>query len=450
MEPLKKVIIIVAIVIILLIIAILVILNLDTTNNPLLGQDDHGVDNAEASVDIEETITLVQDDNTFYSIEKNLQNYFLYLKVGNNQAIHEMTSLDYIQENSMTQDNIIENLPQVTDDNYEFKMKELYINDSYSHPIYYGYGELLQNNQKEQYYFIIYTDQVTTSVAIEPITEEQYIQLIQSNGQNEEKSIERTQYNQLAQTTVTTEDIVKKYFQDYIYNVVHDQAAAYNSLNEEYKQSKYATLAQYQQFIQGKQDQFISLDVYSIRQREDFSTDEEYTQYLANLQQKSLRQYSVTEYDEYTQYVGIDDYNNYYIFQETAPMQYKVILDTYTIDLPEFTQEYNNSTEEEKVLLNIQKVFEAINQQDYTYVYQKLDETFKANNFATLQEFTNYAQENFFEQNSVSAANPESQGNTYLYEITISDATGENTNTLTKTFVMQLQEGTDFVMSFSV
>ena len=91
MEPLKKVIIIVAIVIILLIIAILVILNLDTTNNPLLGQDDHGVDNAEASVDIEATITLVQDDNTFYSIEKNLQNYFLYLKVGNNQAIYAST-----------------------------------------------------------------------------------------------------------------------------------------------------------------------------------------------------------------------------------------------------------------------------------------------------------------------------------------------------------------------
>ena len=130
-------------------------------------------------------------------------------------------------------------------------------------------------------------------------------------------------------------------------------------------------------------------------------------------------------------------------------MQYAVILDTYTIDLPEFKEKYTNATAEQKVLLNIQKFFEAINNKDYKYAYHKLDNTFKANNFTGLEQFENYIKTNFFEQNKLAANEAEIQGDNYLYKITISDATSQDKNTVTKTFVMQLKEGTDFVMSFS-
>lgn len=50
-------------------------------------------------------------------------------------------------------------------------------------------------------------------------------------------------------------------------------------------------------------------------------------------------------------------------------MNFTVILDTYTIDLPEFTEKYTKASDEEKVLLNIQKGFTAINDKDYRYVY---------------------------------------------------------------------------------
>lgn len=447
MDSIKKLIIIISIIVIVLIIAILVILNLNSSE---LGQTDDVIDNAEESVDVEENNLLVQDNNTFYSIEKNLQNYYLYIKVQNKQAVYEMTSQIYIEEHSLTQENILEQFPQIVDDNYEFKLKELYLNDSNIYPIYYASGELLQNDQKEKYYFVIYVDQSTASLEIEPITEEQYIEKVQSEQQNEERKIERKQYNQLNQVTVTTEEIAKKYFQDYIYNAVHDVQMAYSSLNEEYQKAKYPTLQQYQQLLQTKQDELVSMDIYSIKQRDDFATEDEYIQYIANLQQKGLTQYSVTEYEDYTEYVGIDDYNNYYIFQVTSPMQYKIILDTYTIDLPIFTERYANSTEEEKVTLNIQRVFEAINQQDYSYVYNKLDETFKQNNFSTLESFENYAKENFFMQNQVTIGKLEKQNDIYMYEITIRNAIEENSSEITKTIVMQLKEGTDFVMSFSI
>lgn len=237
------------------------------------------------------------------------------------------------------------------------------------------------------------------------------------------EEIEKYDYNQYVTKVIGDQDMVNIYFNDYRYYLIYHTEEAYNLLNEEYREKKFGNLETFQAYVNQNMDQIFNSSVDS---------------------------FTVSNWDDGKQYVITDKDGKYYIFQESVVMDYSVILDTYTIDLPEFIEEYNNSTEEEKVLLNLQKVFEAINQQDYAYVYEKLDETFKANNFATLEEFTNYVQENFFSQNSVSASNPESQGNIYLYEITISDATGENTNTITKTFVMQLQEGTDFVMSFSV
>mgnify|MGYP000081844256 CR=1 FL=1 len=46
----------------------------------------------------------------------------------------------------------------------------------------------------------------------------------------------------------------------------------------------------------------------------------------------------------------------------------------------EFIEKYNSANEKTKVGLNIQKVFDAINNEDYEYVYNKLDNTFKQTN----------------------------------------------------------------------
>ena len=161
-----------------------------------------------------------------------------------------------------------------------------------------------------------------------------------------------------------------------------------------------------------------------------------------------LKRYQKNENNDYTQYVGVDENGDYIIFRLNSVINYNVILDTYTIDLPEFTEKYTKASDEEKVLLNIQKCFTAINDKDYRYVYNKLDNTFKANNFKTLADFEKYINANFFEKNKISAGNARKQSEVYLYDIKISNIDG--TSSITKTFVMQLKENTDFVMSFGV
>ena len=163
-----------------------------------------------------------------------------------------------------------------------------------------------------------------------------------------------------------------------------------------------------------------------------------------------LKSYKIDKNNDYTQYVLIDNLENYYIFRETSVMDYTVILDTYTIDLPEFLEKYENAKEEDKVILNLQKCFETLNNNDYKYVYNKLDATFKSNNFKTEADFEKYVKTNFFESNNAKSSNGKKQGDLYTYEVTITDKTEKNTKTVKKTFVMRLNEGTDFVMSFSI
>ena len=53
------------------------------------------------------------------------------------------------------------------------------------------------------------------------------------------------------------------------------------------------------------------------------------------------------------------------------------MLDSYTINTPRFLEEYQKSNEQEKVELTINKVFEALNNKDFKYIYGKLDENYK-------------------------------------------------------------------------
>lgn len=233
--------------------------------------------------------------------------------------------------------------------------------------------------------------------------------------------IEKNEYNELSNIVYMDEDIIKDYYNLYKFYLSKDRETAYKLLDDEYRKKKFKNIEDFELFVDNKLNVNIAI----------------------------LKKYKVINNEQYKQYVLIDSNNNYYIFTEFAPMKYSVVFDTYTIDLPQFIEKYNSSTNEEKVLLNLQKCFEAINNKDYAYMYNKLDETFKTNNFKTQADFEKYIKANFFEENKVGAKNPKLHGDIYTYELTISDASGKKTNKVNKTFVMQLNEGTDFVMSFS-
>ena len=78
-------------------------------------------------------------------------------------------------------------------------------------------------------------------------------------------------------------------------------------------------------------------------------------------------------------------------------------------------------------------------------VYNKLDNTFKQTNFKTVQELKNYVIQNFSGK-QLKYGECQQQGSLYIFDITITEGT-KQTN---KRVIMQLKDGTDFVMSFNV
>ena len=161
----------------------------------------------------------------------------------------------------------------------------------------------------------------------------------------------------------------------------------------------------------------------------------------------NLNNYQVTN----TQILCVDRNNKSYIFKVTTPMKYSLILDTYTIDIQEFTTKYSETNDKGKVILNINKFMLALNDKDYKYAYSILASSFKKNNFPTLESFEKYAKTNFFEQNKFDYIEfGDESGTYYTYKVNITDGTGKNNKLITKTFIMKLDEGTKFETSFNV
>lgn len=239
---------------------------------------------------------------------------------------------------------------------------------------------------------------------------------------------EKTKYDgeEFKPIVVDSATLASMYLNDFKTDMIYNLEDAYDKLDAEYKEKKFPKIDDFKEYIDKQKERImgISIDKYQIINEEG-------------------------ENNKY-EYVITDKDGRYYIFNISAVMQYTVILDTYTLDLPQFIEKYNSSSDEEKVLLNIQKVFEAINDGDYRYVYNKLDPTFRQTNFPTEDSFATYVKQNFYENNSLSYSNYKTSGDLHIYEMKIKDKENEANPEKTKTFIMQLKEGTDFVMSFNV
>lgn len=148
----------------------------------------------------------------------------------------------------------------------------------------------------------------------------------------------------------------------------------------------------------------------------------------------------------------------YYIFNVTSAMNYTLFLDTYTVDLPEFIEEYNSASNQKKMALNINKIISAINQKDYEYVYSKLDETFKQNYYNNQESLEAFIKENLFNKNKASFQEYSSEQNLGIYKVRIEKEyqdgeqapEGKNAEFQNLNIIMKLGQGTDFVMSFSI
>ena len=345
------------------------------------------------------------------------------------EAIYNMLNLDYINEFNITKDNIREKF--ISQNQFENFIQNAYVVKNSSNAwTYFVSGTSIDttNSQREEFNLAISLDMSKDTFCIYPseyLEKHNYDNLnIGSKVPINIESIENNGSNIFKYKNIEDVEICKEYFNNYKCKMLHDVDKAYEMLDKEYREEKFGTLQGYKDYVS---------ENYEI------------------LSKCNISKYQVEEDNGIKSYMCIDDYGNYYIFNATSIMQYTLALDTYTIDIPKFTKKYNTANEQEKVALNINKIMTAISAKDYKYVYNKLADSFKNNYFENEDKLKEYLENNILGKNIVSYEEfSRVSNNIYTYEIKIADETESNYNEKSMNIVMELRQGTDFVMSFSI
>ena len=366
------------------------------------------------------------DDNLI--IDEETENYINEQEKNRAEAIYSMLDDEYIIYKNINLDNLFQKIERINQS--DVFISRMLVSQRNSNTAVYFVNGILQDKKTKQnsdFKLMVKVDMKneTFAVLLQDYVEAYYnnIEIGQEFKITEFEDITNKNYNTFDYQMVNEEEYIYNLFEELKKYLMYNREEAYNKLDSLYSENRFNTYNSFEEYVKNN---------------------------IKNIVTMQMKQYQINNFDDYTQYVLIDQNGRYYIFNEKAVMDYTVILDTYTIDLPQFIEKYNSSTDAEKVLLNIQKVFEAINDGDYRYVYNKLDPTFRQNNFATETDFENYIKQNFYETNNLGYGNYKTSGDLHIYEISITDKNNESNPIKTKNFIMKLKEGTDFVMSFNV
>lgn len=243
--------------------------------------------------------------------------------------------------------------------------------------------------------------------------------------------IEKNKNNLVQRITLDDERVCLQYYYNYLDKLKNNVDNLYNVLDKEYREKKFENIDLFKEYIDNNKQK---------------------------LEKAVLSKFQVKKYNDYTEYTCVDEDGRYYVFCATAPMKYTLYLDTYTVNLPEFAKKYSTANEQERVILNVNKVMTAINEGNYNYFYSKLADSFKNNYFENEEKLKEYWLNNVFRKCTVEFEEFKREGNLFTYKLRLIKEYeegeeipfGKNAESKYVNIVMQLKEGTDFVMSFSM
>ena len=440
MEKSKRILIMLAILLIMIVVVTILLIN---TNKK---QEVHQ-NNTQTSTDAsnqDESFGKVKDYKTYFTVKEIVENYITYMKQINGDEYVDASKLQMTsaQIAEAMRDDGVEALKGILDESYLknvndnslIKMQDEYKQDgTYTKQVIYNLNidnmyqcnlasdislvlveGRLNNNELNLLVKLDNTNNTYSMFLNDYIINNNYEKHMSAKNINISKSkIQANDYNNDVNIEGTEKEVVIQYFSEYRTKMLNDTRTAYQKLDSEYAEKKFGQYSNFESYVKNNKN---------------------------NLEVASIDKYQVVENKNGKEYVCVDEKGKYYIFMEEEIGKYSVVLDTYTIDLPEFLEKYNSANDKVKVGLNIQKIFDAINNEDYEYVYNKLDTNFKA-----VQDFANYSIQNF-KGKQLTYGDCQQQGSLYIFDITVSDGVNKSN----KRVIMQLKDGTDFVMSFNV
>lgn len=387
--------------------------------------------------------------NIFFTVDSCIKNYLMMLHTKTSDVVLSYLNSDFINEDQINENNIFQKLEQYNNIN-SYMTVDMYNYIGNGAISYYTKGIIDNRNV----YFILALDQTNGTFDIIPITGEKYNNILNgdlSDEVNNDRMISGKEYNFYSMLDFDDQGLAKKYYQEFITLMLASTDETYNFLDEQYRNLRFPTINNFNQYINNNKEKFQTIyKVTSDDGRDEFNSLSDYLQFITENSSAQLTNYAVVDNGESKQYVCLDGYNNYYIFNVKSPGDFTVYLDNHIIDTNSFIEKYDKSSEENKCALNAEKIKDAINTQDYSYIYSKLDNRFKSNKFPSEDNLRLYLQSQLF--NATEFEYSKVKKNSEIYEINLiaKDKTGKNTVQKNVTIIMKLLDNRDYTMSFSI
>lgn len=442
MEKSKKVLIMLLILLIMIGIIVFALIQLEQANKSKTENDISQVEDIQGK-----SFEEIKDYKTYFSVKEVINNYITYMKQINGDEYVDTSRLNMTKAEvaEAMQEDGLDAIKSILDDDYKKNVSDnsiIQIQNQYKQNGTYD-KEVTYSLNIDNVYECQLTNNIIITLAEAKLNGKELNVLVKFDNKNNtysmflddyvskynyNKNMDKKDFNiskneiiKNSYNNIKVDDsevyVITQYFSDFRMKMLNDTEVAYRELDSDYAQKKFGDYSNFQNYINENKE---------------------------SITYAGINKYQVVENSDNKEYICIDENGKYYIFVESGIGKYTVVLDTYTIDLPEFLTKYNSSNERIKVGMNIQKVFDAINDKDYEFVYNKLDSSFKQNNFKTLSEFKDYAEKNFVGK-QLKYDECQQQGSIYVFNITITDGT----NQTGKNVIMKLLDGTDFVMSFN-
>ena len=396
---------------------------------------------------IGQTPQVVKIENIYFMVDECMKKYLSELHLRDNKVLISYLNEKYIESNNINEQNMFNILKSYN--NYDsYRTQDVYELEGIEFATYYVKGRI----DKEYIYTCIGMDLESNTFDIEIINEAEYEESIKKKEDiyaKGERKIAKKTYNFVVSRNLQEEDLVKKYFSDYLNLMINDSEFAYNMLDEKYRAKKFENEDEFLKYVKSNEENLKLTYKVENSDVSDFDSFKDYYNFNQKNSKLGIKSYSVVKHKDYIEYICVDGKKNYCIFNVKNPGKYTVLLDSYTIDTEKFIEKYKLADNKTKVGMNIEKILSALNNGDYIYIYDKLDDSFKRNKFSSLDNFVNFAKENFYAENKVEYDTYEDRGSVFVYKVNFKDANDEN-NVKKVNIVMQIKEETNFVFSFSI
>lgn len=436
----KKIIIAIIIVLILCMITTGVLLFMLKNNDTQVEENTEGDVGEDINFD-ETNAEPVTDNISFFSVQNCIQGYLNTINLNNSSyydnedkqivtnneiadGIYNLLSKEYIDENSITTSNVFNYIDKV-EENLIFipvKMNFLLFQNMTKYAVY-GFCIDWDNNYVKDLYFIVNVDEENKTYSITPLDTKQYKSINDIKLNRTVTAIEKKDNtNDFILQPITDQYLCQQYFLFQKRLMLSRPEISYSYLDEEYRNKRFGSLENYTKYI---------------------------SENKAHILKMSIKGYEVERIGDTSQYICKDQYENYYLFKVGKVLDYKVLLDIYTVEQEKAIKAYNGYNNRKKIAYNVNKWVQMVNNKDYQGTYNLLNTTFRNNNWSTLEQFENFIKQNYPSYYEIEYGQYEENGESSVQAITLKDIEGKEQNK-TVTLIIRLKDEMNFEMSIAL